>query len=84
MEDGIKGNIISFLRSYLENRYQSVIIGGNSSNLLEILYGVPQGSLLGSLLLNLFINYLTHLEADGTTLFADDSEFCIIDDSLIL
>ena len=47
---GFKGNINSFLRSYIENRYQSVIISGNTSSLLEIIYGVAQGSVLGPLL----------------------------------
>ena len=75
-----RGNINSILRSYLENRYQSVTIGGNTSNLVEIRHGVPQSSVLAPLLFNLFINDLTHLESDGITLIADDLAFCIIDD----
>ena len=76
-----RGNINSFLISYLENRYQSVTIGGNTSNLLEIRYGIPQGSVLGPLLFNLFTNNLTHLVSDD---FPMIRHFVLLMTSLIL
>ena len=56
---------------------QSVIINGIHSNAEPILYGVPQGSVLGPLLFIMYINDLptvtkyckVHLYADDTLLF---------------
>ena len=56
---------------------QSVIISGIHSNAKPILYGVPQGSVLGPLLFIMYINDLptvtkyckVHLYADDTLLF---------------
>ena len=39
----------------LSNRYQRIKINNTFSTWLEILYGVPQGSILGPLLLNIYI-----------------------------
>ena len=43
---------------YLSKRYQQVKIGSVFSSYLEILRGVPQGSILGSIIFNIFINDL--------------------------
>ena len=42
--------------SYLNQRKQFVNIKGTLSDILEILSGVPQGSILGPILFNIFIN----------------------------
>ena len=44
------------MRSYLKNRRQRVQIDDKFSNLKEVIAVVPQGSIGGSLLFNLFIN----------------------------
>jgi len=55
---GIKGQALAWIKSYLEQRFQEVIINGSLSELCELLFGVPQGSVLGPLL---FIMYTTPL-----------------------
>ena len=55
---GIGGGALDWIVSYLQNRFQSVIINGSISNPVELLFGVPQGSVLGPLL---FIMYTTPL-----------------------
>ena len=44
--------------SYLNNNKQSIRIKTNYSSFLELLSGVPQGSILATLLFNIFLNHL--------------------------
>ena len=55
---GIRGVTNNWFSSYLQNVLLYVIRNGFSSNLEHIHCGVPQGSILGSPLLLIFINYL--------------------------
>ena len=75
--------ILKWLASYLCNRMQSVCVGGASSDIHHVLSGVPQGSVLGPLLFNFYINDITTipLTLQGTmSLYADDMMlYCRID-----
>ena len=53
---GLSDSACSLLQSYLSDRKQMVKLGHCKSILLSIIKGVPQGSILGPLLFNVFLN----------------------------
>ena len=45
----VKGELLSLLKNYLENREHRVVLNGQISEWKKIMSGVPQGSVLGPL-----------------------------------
>ena len=81
---GIRGIALAWLRSYLSNRSQYVSLNGCSSNHLNIICGVPQGSVLGPLLFLIYINDLPNSSSKlSIYLFADDTNIYFESQSLI-
>ena len=74
---GFRGVCQQYLRSYLTSRKQFVQVDAFMSNSLNILKGVPQGSTLGPLLFNLYINDIGKIKNAETILFADDGVFIV-------
>ena len=60
---GISAKTFDWMQSYLQNRSFCVKIGDTFSSLLELLFGVPQGSLLGPILFILYIKALQMIAA---------------------
>ena len=66
---------VKWFQSYLTGRKQRVNVNGTESNLEDITYGVPQGSILGPLLFLCYVNDMSiSINSDcKLLLYADDS-----------
>ena len=77
---GIRGTALKLMESYLNNRDQYVSFNNTASEKLPILYGVPQGSILGPLLFLLYMNDIINCYKDPNTrfvLYADDTNIFV-------
>ena len=79
---GIRGVASKFIKSYLENRQQYTSFNNHESNLQNTTHGVPQGSVMGPVLFNLFINDICNIPNAEKVLFADDTALYVSNSSL--
>ena len=76
---GKRGVAINWFHSFLSDRMQFTSINSTQSDKRELKYGVPQGSVLGSLLFILFINGLNKVVEFSTVRhFSDDINMLLI------
>ena len=80
---GFSKNALCFIHSYLTDREQRVKVNGAFSEWQETRLGVPQGSILGPLLFNIYINDLFYLLKDTDICnYADDTTIYVCDNQL--
>lgn len=72
---GIRGGTCNWIRNWLTQRTQRVVIDGDGSEKVKVRSGVPQGTVLGPLMFLLYINDIGDGLSCNIKLFADD---CIL------
>ena len=70
---GIRGNLLQWIKSFLANRTQQVLVEGHTSSPAPVTSGVPQGTVLRPMFFLIYINGLSLKVSSTTRLFADDS-----------
>ena len=76
---GLLANAVGLLESYLTDGKQQVRIGSNKSSWEKILKGVPQGSIPGPLLFNIFLIDIFHFVTQASLYnYADDNTLSFI------
>ena len=70
---GISGNILNWIKDFLDHRTQSVILNGSNFHNITVSSGVPQGSVLEPILFLAYINDLLEQVKSRVRLFADDT-----------
>ena len=74
---GIQSTALQWFHSYLSDRYQSTSVNNSSSSPSQLMYGVPQGSVLRPILFVLYTTPLSDTIANHSVnhqLFADDTQ----------
>ena len=70
---GIGGSVLSILTQFLSNRSQQVMVDGCRSKLVNVVSGVPEGSVLGPLLFLPYTSELFSILENKLIGYADDS-----------
>ncbi|MEW8544372.1 MAG: reverse transcriptase domain-containing protein, partial [Candidatus Thiodiazotropha sp.] len=78
---GIIGKLHAWIKDFLSNRQQRVVIKGSTSDWTDITSGIPQGSVLGPILFLIYINDLPGAINGLMKIFADDAKIYYAVDS---
>ena len=71
---GICGKFLNWIKGFLMDRDQCVVLNGCKFRWQKVLSGVPQGSILGPLLVTIYINNLPQSISSSIFMFADDTK----------
>jgi hypothetical protein len=70
---GISGNILEWIRNFLLEHKQKVVLNGSNSKWTDVTSGIPQWSVHGPILFTIYINDFPDVVQTVAKLFADDT-----------
>ena len=70
---GIRGQILEWLSDFLLERYQPVVLEGESANWTKVSSGVPPGSIVQPIVFLLYVNDIPENLSCASEMFADDT-----------
>ena len=79
---GLRGNSLSWLKSFFQDRFFQVLIGDQCSTKYPVKTGVPQGSVLSPLLFSVLLYDIPHFPGVTNMVLADDITFFTCADSV--
>ena len=71
---GFDDKVRTWIESFLADRMMRVMVNGAGSSWVEVLSGIPQGSVIGPLLFLLFVNDLPEWIVNSICMFAEDTK----------
>ena len=72
---GFTGSVKNIIKSFLNNRFRCVKVNNVESDWTKLIRGFPQGTVLGHLLFNLYVNDLQFNIVSNIVQYADDTLF---------
>ena len=77
---GVSGRLLAWISAFLTGRSQCVVVDNVHSSYVDVISGVPQGSVLGPILFILFVNDIDTVCHSSTKLklYADDLKLLVV------
>ena len=71
---GIEGKVLCWIEDFLSDRRMRIMVRGEYSEWVDVISGVPQGSVLGPILFLIYVNDIPEMVNCSIKMFADDTK----------